>query len=287
MPQSLKIIKNRINSIENVHKVTSAMQMIAVAKFNRAQKINNTFKSYFSRIQTMRDHILAKTPAVPGGFLAGKVNHSGICLCVITADAGLCGMYNNNILRACDEFILAHNAENINLVIIGKKGWHHFFQSGRIPILKSYLGMQGKFSQSTSDDICQLLSGQFLKALCSRVYIAYTHYENATSLRPLIEKFLPLEYTEATDNDNKYLYEPKAEEIYGDFIPHFLRLNLKSILLDSFTCEHASRTVAMKKSAENAKELLGSLIMIRNKTRQAAITQEMLEIISSGEALKG
>ncbi|MBI4706642.1 MAG: ATP synthase F1 subunit gamma [Candidatus Omnitrophica bacterium] len=283
MSQSLRQIKNRIRSIENAQKVTSALEMISVAKLNRIDKLLISFRPYFKSMGFLVKSILSSNKFLSHPF-ADKKSGKEICLCLITSDSGLCGMYNNNNIRAARDFIGENSDKIIKLVIVGKRGFS-FFRGHKSEIVNAYLGANGGYSQKFSDEISKYLINGFLNNDFSEIFVAYTHFETALVQHPLIERFLPVEQSDIYKSD--YIFEPDVDGVLEKLMPEYIKVKMRMIILESFTSEHASRTLSMKAATDNAKELLQGLVLLRNKVRQAGITQEMMEIISASEALKG
>jgi len=283
MAQNLRQIKNRIRSIDNTHKVTSAMEMISVTKLSRANKILSGIKPYFAKLDQIFNRLLSSQGALVHPLLETKTE-SCVCLCLITSDSGLCGTYNNNVIRFAEDFINRKGKEKVKLVIVGKKGFN-YFKSRQVQILNSYIGLNGKYSEKTADQISASLISIFLKNQASEVYVAYTHFERGMINKPVLMKLLNIDIP--ATGGGRYILEPGIDLILNDFIVKYIYSKMRLILLGSFATEHASRAVAMKSATDNAKELSLGLILLRNKVRQAAITQDILEIISSAEALKG
>jgi len=286
MAQSLKVIKSRVRSIQSTEKVTSAMQMIAVTKLNRMERQILAMRPYFKKLESLFSHLVQSGQAqLEHPFFRQSQNAEKIVLCVFTSDNGLCGAYNNNIIRQAEEFILRQGKEKVKLVVIGKRGFKYFHNHG-YNILNSYIGLNAKFSDKICEDITKGLSGIFLSQEADEVYLGYTHFETALTLRPRIVKFLNLEIEPAAEEID-YIFEPSRARILEEMVPQYIAFKMRSIFVEAFTSEHAARTVAMKSATENARELLHKLILLRNKVRQANITRDILEIISSAEALKG
>ncbi|MDD2679762.1 MAG: ATP synthase F1 subunit gamma [Candidatus Omnitrophica bacterium] len=284
MIQSLKTIKNRIRSIENTKKVTAAMELISVAKLNRIEKPLLALKPYVESLGEIMQKLISDFPQVKHAFLEERLTPERIALCVITSDSGLCGVYNNNIIRLAEEFIRRQGKEKILLVCIGKKGFNYFKKQG-IEISNAYLGVNGRYSEKLCLEIYDKLKSMFISGGASQVHLAYTHFMTALIHKPGVEKFLNLERLAKAQKD--YITEPGINIILDELIPKYLYMKLKLAILESFTAEHSARTVAMKTATDNAKDLLEGLVLLRNKTRQANITQEIMEIISSSEALRG
>ncbi len=285
MIESLKIIKNRIRSIQNIEKVTSAMQMISATKLNRMGNVLSLTRPYSQKLESLLNNLSRAKASVLGAFFEARPVRENITLCVVTSDNGLCGAYNNNIIHLAERFISDHKKYRVSLVMIGKKGYNYFKKFYKDNILHTYLGLNGKFSQEVSDEITKRLINNFLSKEADEVYIAYTHFKNALVNKPMISRFLNIE--QATGEEIDYLFEPDRSKVLEEIVPEYLAMKIKFILLEAFTCEHSSRLMSMRMANENAKDLLHELILLRNKVRQANITRDIIEIISSAEALKG
>ena len=285
MIQSLKQIKNRIRSIGNTRKVTSAMEMISVAKLNRMNKALLTLKPYCQHLESLLNDALGGMEEASHPFLRGAVNREKAALCVITSDSGLCGVYNNAIIRFADEFIAERGAGRVRLITVGRKGSNHFRGREGLEIAHSYAGLLGRYSPRIADEVASLLMGMYLRQDVHEVYLAYTHYETALIQRPVVQKILNIERSVSARSG--YLFEPGPARILEVLLPKYVVSRLRLAFLEAFTSEHAARTIAMKMATDNADELLQALVMLRNKVRQATITQEIMEVIAASEALKG
>jgi len=282
--RSLRQIKNRIRSIENTRKVTSALEMISVVKLSRIQDTLLTLRPYACSLEILLNNLVNSAGNVSSPFLVEKTDSGKIGLCVITSDSGLCGLYNNNVIRLADEFIKKTGKDKTKLILIGKKGFN-FFKRYNIEILNTYIGLNGRYSPGVCDEISDYLVNIYLAGKVDKIHVAYTHYRTALVQRPAISRFLDIHKTAVKEVE--YILEPGKEMLLEDLIPKFLSVKLRLFILEAFTSEHSARTVAMKTATDNAKELLRILTLLRNKVRQANITQEIMEIIASSEALKG
>lgn len=282
---SLRQIKNRIRSVESTTKITSALQMISALKLSRTNKMLDGARPYAWGLETLLNNLLAGKEGHGNIFLEERPRKEKIGLCVVTSDSGLCGMYNNNIISYADDFLRQHNENTIKLVLVGKKGLNHFKQYFGTEIINTYDGLHGRYSQEDCDAITQYLIKIFLSQEVDEVYIAYTHFQNTLVHKPVIKKFLNIERTGGEAND--YLLEPDIDRILEELVPKTLCAKMRLVLLDAFTSEHASRIVAMKAATDNAKELSRQLVLLRNKVRQANITQEIMEVVSSSDAVGG
>lgn len=260
------------------------MQMISIAKLNRIEKPFLALRPYFSGLEAMLANVLSSSGFVSSPYLEKRQEIKKICLCIVASDSGLCGSYNNNVIHLAEKFIEEKGIDKVGLVVVGRKALRYFQKQG-IGIFDSYTGLNGRYSQKVSDEIAERLRGLFLSAQADEVYFVYTHFETALLCRPMIKKFLSIEL--APSLKREYLFEPNIDLILGELILRYISMKTGLILFEAFTAEHAARTIAMKSATDNADELLRSQVLVRNKLRQALITEDIMEIISSSEALKG
>ena len=287
MPQTLKQIKSRIRSVQNTSKVTSALELIAASKLNRVDKLFAGLKLYYAEMDRILYDLIGSQPHVKNPFLEKRKTKNKLVLCVITSDSGLCGLYNNNIINAAEEFIHQNNKKEISLILIGKKGVT-YFRKKNLPILYSYVESNGRYDSSLCDQISGMLTQLFLTKKADEVYIAYTHCKTMVSQNAVVEKFLNLtlakkEKTEETE----FILEPDLSSILDKLINKYITTRMRFLFLHALKSEHSARAISMKTATDNAEELLDELILSKNKARQASITQEIMEVISSVEALKG
>ena len=285
MLQSLRHIKSRIRSIESTRKLTHAMEMVSIAKLKRTQSAFEKSGKYTFKVEALLKSILSSDKMISHPFLDERLDKKNVLLCVITSDTGLCGPYNHNVIRAAETFLKNYQPDTIRLVTVGKKGFIHFNRKN-FKVVNSYVGLNGRYSPKICEGMLNILIDMFLSKQADEVYIAYTHPETASRRKPVIEKLLNIVRLPGAKPVD-YIYETPISSILDDLIPMYLSNKIKTIMLDSFTSEHQARAIAMGEATENATDLLSGLILMRNKVRQANITKEMLEIISSAEALKG
>lgn len=282
MIQTLRQIKGRIKSIETTRKITRAMEMVSASKLKRIQSILESSKHYFDEIGSLlgglsltpQDHI----------FLRPHAANLPKTLCVVTSDTGLCSSYNQRLLQAAEQFIRKEGSQPIQLYVIGRKGFN-YFRSRNIPIAHSFLGLQGRLTDEIIDDIFQKMTENFISGKTGEVQFAYTRFKSILRYTPTVEKFLPVSVNPV--NTKEYVFEPPLKNILNKLIPVYLKAKIRYGLLHSFTSEQSARMIAMRTATENARELLDQFILMRNKARQAAITKEIIEIVSAAEALRG
>ncbi|MDD5128415.1 MAG: ATP synthase F1 subunit gamma [Candidatus Omnitrophica bacterium] len=284
MSQSIKQIKNRIRSVENTKKVTGAMQMISVVKLNRIEDQLFALRPYALRMENLMYNLAGLSDQLASEYFNKRSSDSDIVLCLITSDNGLCGMYNQNVIRLAEEFLQNNQRQKVKLIVVGQKGLS-YFRSRQVEIYNSYIGLNAKFTQNFCDKITAELSQLFLSGKAGSVYLAYTYFENSLMQKAILQRLLSIEPRKAEPEE--YIAEPDLKSILTDLIPKYLLIKMRLVFLEAFTSEHAARTISMKTATDNARELLEGLVLLRNKVRQAGITQDILEITSSAEALRG
>jgi F-type H+-transporting ATPase subunit gamma len=280
---SLKQIKNRIRGIESTAKITRAMEMVSAAKLRSCEQALRASRDYFHSIEDMAANIAGRTPQSGNKYLIKEDTLRKACLILVTSDTGLCSTYNAAVARLAEDFIKRSVSRGTVIIAVGKKGFDHFRRKGYASV-EGFIGLQSKYKAEACERLYRRAGELFLEEKCP-VYIAYTAFGSALNYRPKIERILPIEINRQPAMN--YLFEPSAEALFEKLLPAFVRAKIKLCLLESFTSEHSSRAVAMKAATDNARELMKYLVLTRNKMRQASITKDVIEIISSAEALKG
>jgi F-type H+-transporting ATPase subunit gamma len=281
MALSFRQIKNRISGIQNVNKITHAMEMISMAKLKPSQNQLMPQRNYFLKMEELLKKISGNTLGIVDPLFQKKDLVNKITLCLVTSDTGLCASYNDNIIHFAEGFMAA-SGNKCSLVIVGRKGLN-YFKARQAKIFRNYTDLHGKYSAHTAEEIVNVLTNLFLSGEADEVYLAYTYFESASRHKPVIEKFLDLELR-PQEKDN-FILEPDRETILKELIPEYIFNKVKLVLLNAFTCEHSARAIAMGEATENAKGLLEDLTLLRNKVRQSGITREILEVVSSAEVL--
>jgi len=284
MALSLRQIRNKINTVENIGKITGAMEMVSIAKLRPLAQQFSLAKEYFLQLERMLNNLLTSFPEASQELLKAKPKKESILLCLVSSDSGLCGTYNSAIIQTAEQFIDNNKAKEINLLIIGRKGLSRFKKSG-YPVINSYTEIYGHYSWPLADKITKDLTQSFLSGQADEVFIAYTNFVSTARYAPVVEKLLNIEPGQGKYLD--YLLEPDIATVLDDLVPFYLRSRVAEIILSAFTAENSTRAIAMRKATENVKELSEDLLLLRNKMRQADITREIIEIISSADALKG
>jgi F-type H+-transporting ATPase subunit gamma len=284
MIQTLRQIKARIRGIENTWKITRAMEMVAVSKLRRLQSALGPLRAYFGKLDHLVQNYLADLGERSHPFLEAKKRTKTVALCLITSDSGLCGTYNESLIRVAKDFISRYGAKEVNLIAIGKKGFTYFKRQG-MPISHAYVGLHGRISPQMLKELTGVLTSSFISGEVDEVYVAYTRFESAARYRPTIEKILNLE--PSPNKPFEYIVEPDYSAVLQELLPLFILKKIHLMLMESMISEFSARALSMRSATDNAKELIEGLILLRNKVRQSTITKEVLEIVSTAEALKG
>lgn len=280
---NLKELRNRITSIGSTMKITSAMKMVSAAKLKKAQDAILQMRPYSSKLTEIlqkASSTLDSSENVYGEVKEGNKTR----LVVITSNRGLCGGFNSSVVKKAKAYMNS-NDEDISIASIGKKAGEAFKYDTRLADSNTELWDEINFANAS--DYAESLMKGYLAGDFDKVVIIYNSFRNAAVQIPTVEQFLPLalDSKEVNVDTTEYLYEPSMTEILDDLIPISLKTQLYASLLDANASEHGSRMTAMHKATDNAQELQGDLKLVYNKARQAAITNEILEIVGGADAL--
>ncbi len=280
---NLRTLRQRIRSVQNTQKITKAMQMVAGAKLRRMQGELLSFRPYNDRLDAMVRRFLSAQQGINHPLLSLENKKGPAGLIVITSDTGLCGTYNERIIRLTERFLSENPSARI--VTVGKKG-SRFLARRKIPRLREILEWGGKYDKERSRQFVEWLQDLYLKGEVSSWHAAYTQFVSALKFKPVIQRVLPIECSAAQDAPDKLIVEPEAAELADQILKRYLQGGFTRIFLEAFTSEHSARMIAMKNATENASEMISTLTLVRNKVRQAAITKELIEVVGGSEALK-
>ena len=289
---NLKEIRTRISSIESTQKITSSMKLVSAAKLRRAQSAIQYLRPYSEKLTEILHNLSASAGSMEEMPLFESRNPDKVVIVVITSNKGLCGAFNANIIKAVnhlveEKYAAQHAAGNVHLICIGKKGYEQLHTS--YPILQHNEALLDNPEFTEIAGICDQLTEKFLNHEIDKVDIVYNQFLNAATQRITMEEFLPLSNLEeeASTTNNDYIIEPSPEEVLTELIPKILRNQLYKTLCDSIASEHGARMISMTKATDNATEILRDLRLKYNNARQSSITNELIEIVSGAEALKG
>lgn len=273
--QSLRLIRRRIRSVENTRKLTAAMEMVAASKLKRAQNQLLQSRPYFNNLENLKDRLL-KSRLISHPLLDEKDKRLPVACLLFTSDTGLCGSYNADIIRYLEGFLKEYPKDSVRLIFIGKKGANFFARMGYSVLFTDAPGMT---------TLSKRLLGAFYENLCKEVWVCFTRYVSATSFKPALDKLLPIDSAYSGDTID-YILEPHLSGVLDRLLPEFVNCKIEQTYLESFTSEQSARMLAMRSATENAEQMIDTLTLVRNKVRQASITKELLEVVSTSEALK-
>lgn len=282
---NLKEIRNRISSVSSTMQITSAMKMVSAAKLKKAQDAITAMRPYSDKLTELLQSLSATLEGDSGSKFATQRDVNKVLIVAITSNRGLCGAFNSNIVKEVTRLTNETYAnQEVSYVAVGKKANDAFKRSDKIVANHSEV-----FDELTFDnvaEIAQYLMDTFVNGEFDKIELVYNRFKNAATQIVTTEQFLPIVPVEGEGNANAdYIFEPSKEEIVEQLIPKSLKTQLYKSIRDSFASEHGARMTAMHKATDNATELRDQLKLTYNKARQAAITNEILEIVGGAEAL--
>ncbi|MBO3115192.1 ATP synthase F1 subunit gamma [Winogradskyella sp. DF17] len=282
---NLKEIRNRISSVSSTMQITSAMKMVSAAKLKKAQDAITAMRPYSNKLTELLQSLSATLDAGSGGKFAEQRDIEKVLIVAITSNRGLCGAFNSNIIKQVNAVVEEHYKDkDVSVLAIGKKANDAFSKNGSVIANKSEV-----FDDLTFDnvaEIAQMIMDKFVDGAFDKVELVYNSFKNAATQIVMTEQFLPIVPASDETNPNlDYIFEPTKEEIVETLIPKSLKTQLFKAIRDSFASEHGARMTAMHKATDNATDLRDQLKLTYNKARQAAITNEILEIVGGAEAL--
>jgi F-type H+-transporting ATPase subunit gamma len=282
---NLKEIRNRITSVKSTMQITSAMKMVSAAKLKKAQDAITAMRPYANKLTELLQSLSATLDADSGSKFADQREVNKVLIVAITSNRGLCGAFNSNIIKQSNNLINnVYAGKQVDVLAIGKKGNDILSKTNTIIENRSDV-----FDALTFDNVAEIaekLMSLFVDGSYDKIEIVYNKFKNAATQIIMTEQFLPIVPMESSENVQlDYIFEPSKLEIVEELIPKSLKTQLYKGIRDSFASEHGARMTAMHKATDNAGELRDSLTLTYNKARQAAITNEILEIVGGAEAL--
>lgn len=291
---SLKAIRKRIASVKNTRKITKAMKLISAAKLRRAQRAISDARPYAQRLHYVLSSLALRADREAHPLLKQNDNPQQALLVVVTTDRGFCGGFNATLLRQADRFVRENQKrypKGIQIAVCGRKGREYVRRKG-YSIFFEKTDVLAKPSIEVSRDIVSPLVDAFVDELqhVDEVFVLYNAFKSAIAQTPTLTRLLPIEplqLEEQASFQNDFIYEPSREELLSYLLPLYTESQVYRALLESSASEHAARMTAMDAASKNSGELINSLTLVYNRARQAAITKELVEIVSGAESLKG
>jgi len=290
---SLRAIKNRIKSVKSTAKITGAMKMVAASKLRRAQEAISQARPYALEIGSLLNRVASTVPHEQGRAphpLLEVHPPKRVLLVVMTSDRGLCGSFNINILRRAEAFLRENkdNYEFLEVATIGRRG-RDYFKKRKVATQRNFPGVFEDLNYRRASEIANGLAEEYVEQGLDAVFLLYNKFNSAISQEVTVDTLLPIVEEELPEGESvvEHIYEPNQKEVLDKLVPRYVAVNVWRALLESTASEHGARMTAMESATKNANELVDSLTLQYNRARQAAITRELMEIISGAEALKG
>lgn len=289
---SLKEVRTRIRSVKSTQQITKAMKMVAASKLRKAQDAILQLRPFTEKLSEILQNVVRATEdSLPSPFAEIR-DVERVLIVLITSDRGLCGAFNSNVVKKTlalieEEYSSVHDSGQLYVLPIGQKGYEYFKKRG-FNVIEEYSQLFSQLSFDNVKEAADSAMDSFLNRELDKVVLVYNEFKNVATQILCVEQFLPL--TADTDENEQnmtadYIFEPSKSDIKQDLIPQSLRIQFYKAVLESNASEHGARMTAMEIATENADELLSDLQIIYNRTRQAAITKEILDIVGGAEAL--
>ena len=283
---TLRDIRRRIASIRSTEQITKAMKMVAAVKLRKSQSRILQARPYAYRLGQVLSNVAARVDRSIHPLLHERPAVK-VCYVIVTADRGLCGSFNGNIIRKAKDEFQASAAEEKFLVLVGRKGRDHFLKQ-KWPVLGEYADffdeLEFHYATIIGNDLIKL----FIEKKIDHMYLIYNEFKSAVRQQIVVEQLLPIIpiYAEGKYQTLDYIYEPSADVVLDEMCPKNVNVQIWRVLLESYAAEQGARMVAMEAATDNAKEMIRDLTLHYNKVRQATITKELIEIVGGAEALR-
>lgn len=296
MGANLKEVRERITSINSTQQITKAMKMVSAAKLKKAQEGITQMRPYAKKLQEILGNILSNTEGDQVGSFGVERDVNRMAVIVVTSSRGLCGAFNNNIIKATVQHLEENHQAHlkngkVDFLCIGKKGADYLkkrYTDGYF--YKDYISLIEKYDYESIKALGDYLMRSFSDGTYDLVEVVYGQFKNAALQIPTIEQYLPVEKLEeegASETKADYIFEPNQDELLNELVPKILISQLQRYILDTSASEHGARMTAMDQATENANDLIKELKITYNKARQEAITKEISEIVGGAAALEG
>lgn len=282
---SLLDIRRRIRSVKNTQQLTKAMKTVSAAKLRRAQERVFSARPYAEQLRRVLGNLTARAENVAHPLLEVRPEER-VLLLVVTADRGLCGAFNSNILRTAQSFIRQQAPRTVSLTTVGRKG-RDFFRRRATPIAGEFVNIFSRLDYGNAKQIAETVVQAYANDEIDGVYILYNEFKSVIQQRVVVEKLLPVTRAELSDADARldYIFEQQPQELFNRLLPRHVEVQIYRALLESAAAEHGARMASMDTASKNAGEMIDMLTLNMNRIRQAAITREIIEVVSGAGAL--
>jgi len=284
---SLKVIRKRISSVKSTQQITKAMKMVAAAKLRRAQDAAMQARPYADKIGDLLRAVAGRVGADSHPLLAAREVERNVELVLIASDRGLCGGYNTNLMRRAQTFLHERTDANVRLTLVGRKGYD-YFRRRSVPITEHHINLFGGPDHALAVKLGVRFADDFAAGKVDAVYLLYNQFRSALSQIPTVERLLPVGAPDAEATDQMdYLYEPDPKILLDRLLRQYIGTLIDRSFREAIASEHGARMTAMDSATSNASDMIDRLTLEMNRARQAAITKELMEIVSGAEALRG
>jgi F-type H+-transporting ATPase subunit gamma len=287
---TLRDIRNKISAVKKTQQITKAMNMVSAAKLRGAQTRMEGFRPYAQAFSMMLGNLAGRVEPESHAFFQKAAEVTKVGLVLMTADRGLCGSFNVNLINQAVKFIREKEAEGkeVVLICVGRKG-RDFFRRRKREILTFYVDVWNKFDFSNAVTVAREIMSVFMTGGVQEVHLIHSTFINMAIQKPRLVQLLPIQPGEATEAapSMEYLFEPPMEQFLEYLLPKYINVQVYHGFLENSASEHAARMTAMDNAQSNCKEMITQLTLVMNKARQAAITKELMDIVGGAEALKG
>ncbi|MDR0424264.1 MAG: ATP synthase F1 subunit gamma [Clostridiales Family XIII bacterium] len=283
----MRDIKRRVKSVTNIEHITNAMKLVSASKLRRAKVTFEKTGEYFHFVTESIEDIFNNSADIPVKYLEGNREIKTTCYIVVTSNRGLCGSFNSNVIKQAEAEIKA-DPEAPVIVAVGSKGRDYFLKRG-YEIHGEYMLPPENIAFIETHDISSPIIEQYVQGKIDEVMMIYTSFVSTLEQRVKTVRLLPFDIKrdpEVTPLEKQVEYEPSIEEVFNYLVPKYVEIMIYSAIVESATCEHAARRMAMENATDNANNMIADLTLFYNRARQAAITSEITEIVSGADALK-
>ena len=265
--------------------ITSAMKMVSAAKLKKAQDAITAMRPYANKLTELLQNLSATMDSDHGSQFTQQRQVKKLLVVAVTSNRGLCGAFNSNVIKTCLSASQQYSEAHVGYLAIGKKANDAF--SKKFTVVSNHSSVFDDLTFANVGKIAEELMNRFVQGEYDKIELVYNKFKNAATQEVMVENYLPLVPAEGVKSEGDYIFEPNQGEIVSELIPKALKTQLYKAIRDSFASEHGARMTAMHKATDNATELRNQLKLTYNKARQAAITNEILEIVGGAEALNG
>ena len=293
---TLRDIRRRITSVKSTQQITRAMKLVAAAKLRRAQERILDARPYSYKMREVLSDLALRAPRELHPLLARRGGRDGgggnrKLLVIVSADRGLCGAFNSNILRRSLEFLRAHQNDpelSLTLIVVGRKARDFYRRRGGYAVRSEYANFFDKLAYSHAAEIARDLTRAYLLEEVDEVHLVYNEFKSVTAQRVVVEQLLPIEPAPVAEDAPvvEFLFEPSAAAVLERLLPKHVEVQVYRALMESLAGEYGARMTAMENASRNASEMIDLLTLQFNKARQERITKELLEIVGGAEALR-